>query len=219
MARRSHTCKDLQGWRHLVGLKNCMWFTLSGAQDAKWSQELQREGRAMMKEFTYYARIVAFSIGGTFQTEEWDDQILCFRKALLVSMVCREKRLIERKEMSQKRGKRAGSKEGEADTSPAIQNNRSPLLLSSSAAIPRLAWGLLSTRGNFSIARVSPPQRCAPVVGAFATCRRSRQLPSLVPISCCPQAKVNVKVIRCCWWYDRLGKSGNNNFEPEIITF
>lgn len=31
--------------------------------------------------------------------------------------------------MSQKRGQRAGSREGEADTSPAIQNNRSPLLL------------------------------------------------------------------------------------------
>ena len=27
--------------------------------DAKWSRELQREGRAMIKEFTYHARIVA----------------------------------------------------------------------------------------------------------------------------------------------------------------
>lgn len=165
--------------------KNCGWFTLAGAQEANWSQELQWEGKVIRKEFEYCASIVAFiclACGETFQVEGWNDQILCFKMTPLVSMFCRERDSSGGKKWSQEEGQRVGSKEGKVENRPAFQNNPSLFLLNSPAAFPRLSWGLLSTRQNLPIARVCPVQRCAPVVGVFTVGWGSWQLPYLFTI-------------------------------------
>lgn len=69
-----------------------------------------------------------------------------------------------------------GGREGEVETSLAIQNNPSPLLPTSPAAIPRFAWHFLSTRQDFPIATVLPSQRCALILGAVTAGCRSWQL-------------------------------------------